>query len=158
MQSIINYINEVLSKEILVFLLSMLPFIEVKGAVPVGIGYGINPTVTFIIAYLGSLVPMPFIIKLIRPIFTALKQRQLFTKMIEKIESKSMSKWYRIRKYKIFALFVFTAIPLPGTGIWSASLIASLLNLRLKHAIIPIALGNLVSTIIVSILSHSIIK
>lgn len=158
MQNLIYFLNKYISKEIVVFILSMAPFIEVRGAIPIGMGLGINPIETVFISYLGSIIPMPFIIKLIRPIFNTLKKRKMFLNLINRTEKKSHLKWDKFKRYEIFSLFLFTAIPLPGTGVWSASLIASIMNLRLRHAILPIVLGNLVSTFLIAILSHIIIN
>lgn len=158
MKTIIYLLTDNIPKELAVFFISMLPFIEVRGAIPIGVGLGIHPIEVLIISFCGSIIPMPFLIKFIRPLFVWLKRKNLFLNYIDKLETKSDYKWNKIKKYKIFALFVFTAIPLPGTGVWSASLIASLMDLRLKTTIPTIILGNSIATVFIAILSHLIIN
>lgn len=158
MRTIVYLLTENMPKELAVFLISMLPFIEVRGAIPIGVGLGIHHIEVLIITFCGSIIPMPFLIKFIRPIFTWLKRKNLFLNYIDRLEKKADYKWGKIKRYELFALFIFTAIPLPGTGVWSASLIASLMDLRLKTTIPTIILGNSIATVFIAILSHLIIN
>ncbi|WP_455258460.1 COG2426 family protein [Peptoniphilus asaccharolyticus] len=158
MENIVYFLTEQIPIELAVFFISMVPFIEVRGAIPIGVGLGIPPVEVLAITFLGSIIPIPFLIKFIRPLFNWLKKKNLLLKFVHKMEMKSDYKWEQIKKYEIFALFIFTALPLPGTGVWSASLMASLMNLRLKNVIPTIILGNGVTTILIAILSHMIIN
>lgn len=89
MRTIVYLLTENMPKELAVFLISMLPFIEVRGAIPIGVGLGIHHIEVLIITFCGSIIPMPFLIKFIRPIFTWLKRKNLFLNYIDRLEKKS---------------------------------------------------------------------
>lgn len=147
-----------ISKEFTVIFTAMLPVIEVRGAIPVGIALGMTPIHATILAFLGSVIPVPFILLTIRPIFAYLRKTKTFKKLITKLTNNSMRKSSDIKKYGYLGLFIFVAIPLPGTGVWSGSLIASLLNLRIKYAFPAIVLGNLIASIAIMILSFGVVS
>ncbi|NLY46470.1 MAG: small multi-drug export protein [Tissierella sp.] len=147
-----------ISKEFTVIFTAMLPVIEVRGAIPVGIALGMSPLHATALAFLGSNVPIPFILSTIRPIFAYLKKTKTFQDLVTRLTNKSMEKSGNIRKYGYIGLFIFVAIPLPGTGIWSGSLIASLLNMRIKYALMAIVLGNLVASTAIMILSFGVVS
>jgi len=154
----IQEITDLLSTEITVLLTAMLPVIELRGAIPVGISLGMSSTHAFIISFIGSMIPVPFILFTVRPLFNWLRQTNLFRNLIRRITEKSLNKSGRIQKYGVWGLFLFVAIPLPGTGVWSGSLAAALLNLRFKWAFPAILIGNLIAGILITGLSHSILS
>ncbi len=135
-----------------VFLISMVPIIELRGAVPIGIGLGLPANVVLPVAIVGNILPVPFIIIFIRRIFHWIKTKTKFGQKIERLETKAMSKADRIIKYEWLGLFIFVAIPLPGTGAWTGALIAALLDIRLKKALPAIACGVVVAGIIMTLL------
>ena len=156
-----EYLTEIfnfISTEFKVLFTAVLPIIEVRGAIPVGIALGMSPLHATIIAFLGSIIPIPFIMLTIRPIFKYLRTTRTFKKMVNKITKKSIEKSENIQKYGYIGLFIFVAIPLPGTGVWSGSLIASLLDMRLKYAFPAIVLGNMVAAIAIMILSFGVMS
>ena len=103
------------------------------------------------------MLPIPFILLFIDKIFVWLKKTKL-KNFVEKIENKAMSKSDQIQKYGKIGLFLFVAIPLPGTGAWTGSLIASLLRMKMKDSLPWIFLGVLVAGLIMSLVSFGIIK
>lgn len=147
-----------MSTEFKVIFTAALPIIEVRGAIPVGIALGMSPIHATLIAFLGSIIPVPFILFGIRPIFNYLRTTKTFKKMINKLTSNSMAKSDNIMKYGYWGLFIFVAIPLPGTGVWSGSLIAALLDMRFKYAFPAILLGNLIASIAIMILSFGFVS
>ena len=147
-----------ISEEFTVIFTAMLPVIEVRGAIPAGIALGMSPLHATILAFLGSIMPIPFILITIRPIFAYLKKTKTFKKLVTRLTNRSMEKSNDIQKYGYIGLFIFVAIPLPGTGIWSGSLIAALLNMRIKYAFPTIVLGNLVASIAIMILSFGVVN
>ncbi len=147
-----------LSNEFKVMFTAAMPIIEVKGAIPVGIALGMAPLHAAFLAFLGSMIPVPLILFTIRPIFSYLKKTKTFKKMINKLIHKSMSKSGNVKKYGYLGLFIFVAIPLPGTGVWTGSLIASLLDLRFKYAFPTILIGNLIASVIIMSLSFGMIN
>ena len=161
MENLIEKIIELFStttpKEILVFLISMLPILELRGSILAAGLLKMNFLSTFIISVLGNILPIPFILLFIKKIFILLKKTRL-KKIVEKLETKALSKSEQITKYGKWGLFLFVAIPLPGTGAWTGSLIAALLHMKFKHAIISIFLGVIVAGLIMSLISFGIIK
>ncbi len=142
-------------KILMTFLVSMVPIIELRGAIPIAVAHGLAPEIAIPIAILGNLVPVPFIIIFIRKIFLLI--RRWFPKlnrMIDRLEEKGKSKKEVIEKSTFWGLFFFVAIPLPGTGAWTGALIAAMLDMRLKRAFPSIALGVLTAGIIVAFVSY----
>ena len=117
------------AKELIVFIISMVPILELRGGLlAAGPAFLDIPTWRAIpICIIGNLIPIPFILLLIRPIFAWLRRTKLFRPLVEKLEAKAMSKSSQIEKYEFWGLVLFVGIPLPGTGAWTGSLIASLL-------------------------------
>lgn len=156
-----QYINQLfnfLSIELTVILTAILPVIELKGAIPVGISFGLSPLHAFILGFLGSVIPVPFILLTIRPIFNRLKKTRVFVRIIDGLTVNSMAKSGRIQKYGLWGLFIFVAIPLPGTGVWTGSLIAAMLDIRIKRAFPTILAGNLIAGAIIMGLADGILR
>lgn len=142
-----------------VFFMSMLPIVELKGSIPVGVAMGIPLWEAFLIAWLASAVPVPFILLFLRPLIRYMKSTKPFRKFANWLEARTRRKTEKgvIRKYRLLGLFLFVAIPLPGTGVWTGSMIAALLDLRISHALPVILFGNLVAGLLMLFLTHSII-
>ncbi|MBR4343858.1 MAG: small multi-drug export protein [Lachnospiraceae bacterium] len=134
----------------------MVPIIELRGGLIVAAIKEIPLFEACAICIAGNLVPIPFILLLITPIFTWLKKTKFFKPIVEKLEKKSMGKSEKIQKYQFLGLVLFVGIPLPGTGAWTGSLIASLLNIKIKKAFPAICLGLLMATVIMCIISYGI--
>lgn len=155
MQKLLVQLLNFLSIELTVLLTAALPVIELRGAIPVGISLGLSPIHSTIISFIGSMIPVPFILFTIRPIFNYLKTTRVFKKIIHKLTERSMNKnSNKIQKYGVWALVLIVAIPLPGTGVWSGSLAAALLDMRFKWAFPAIFLGNLIAAILIMIISQ----
>ncbi len=144
-----------LGKIILTFLISMVPIIELRGALPVATGAGLDWKIAIPVAIIGNLVPVPFIIIFIKKIFAWMRKvSQKFEKIVVKMENKALSKRDTIDKYGPWGLWIFVAIPLPGTGAWTGALIAAILDIPLKKAFPAIAFGVLTAGIIVAFVSY----
>lgn len=140
---------------ILIFI-SMIPFIELRGAIPVGIAMGLNPITVYISCVFGStLVGIPLIL-FFRYILKTLKNIDKFKNFAHKLEDKLLSKIKKMKKVNLLGLILFVGIPIPTTGSWSASGIASLLEMRIRDAIIGIFLGNALAGLIMLALSVNI--
>ena len=146
---------------LIVLLVSAVPIIELKGAIPIGLGLGLGLWETFFTALLGSCLPAPFLILLIRSILKWMNGSKIsfFHKVADflnrKIQKGQQSKAFRTSA--ILGLFVFVAIPLPTTGVWTGSMIAGVLDLRLKSALPVIVLGNTIAGLIILSMSHLLI-
>lgn len=143
-------------REIVAFLVSMLPLIELRGGLPVASLLGIPWWKGILICMAGNILPIPFILLLILPIFRWMKTTRLFRPLVEKLEAKSLGKSDRIRKYEFWGLLLFVGIPLPGTGGWTGALIAALLGLDWKRAFLAILCGILLAGGIMSVVSYGI--
>ena len=106
------------------------------------------------ICFIGKLIPIPFILLLIRPVFRWLKKTSLFRPLVERLERKAMGKSDTIRRYEFWGLLIFVGIPLPGTGVWTGALIASMLNISIKRAMPPLVLGMGMATVIMCFVSY----
>ena len=138
------------------FFISMVPVIELRGAIPFGVGMGLDPWVAMIISVIGNMVPIPFIILFIRRIFLWMRKKSpRLEALVERLEARGLAKADRIRKYELIGLYLFVAIPLPGTGAWTGALIAALLDIRLKTAIPMIALGVVTAGFIITFLTYA---
>ena len=136
------------------FIVSMIPFIELRAAIPFGMLFlGMPWYEAFIISFLSNCVPIPFVILLARPVINWLKKTKMFSGFAHKFEAKMMEKSEKVTKYEIIGLFLFVAIPLPGTGAYSGSVIAALLGMRLNKAIPSIVAGVFTAGVIITILS-----
>lgn len=123
--------------------MSMVPIIELRGAIPLGIGLNLNWLWVYIISVIGNMIPIPFIILLIRPVIDWLLHSRAFHRIGEWLDKRTMEKSKQITKYKKLGLLIFVAIPLPGTGAYTGAMIAGLLNMRLKDAL-PAIFGGVI--------------
>ena len=156
-ESLVGTMQGRVSKELIVLLISLLPILELRGSLLAAGFLKMEFLSTFIVAVIGNMLPIPFILVFIDKIFAYLKKTRLKS-MVEKLENKALSKSDQIRKYGKFGLFLFVAIPLPRTGAWTGALAASLLRMKPKESILPIFWGVIVAGLIMSLLSFGIIK
>lgn len=159
-ESLVNWLMMVFSDfipaELLVFIISMLPILELRGGLIAAALFDIPIVEAVAICFVGNILPIPFILLLIRPIFAWLKQTSLFRPVVEKLETKAMGKSEQVRKYEFWGLLLFVGIPLPGTGAWTGALIAAMLNISIKRAMPPITLGICMAGVIMCIISYVI--
>ena len=137
-----------------VFGLAMIPVFELRGAIPVGVAAGLPFWMVFLTAFLGNLLPVPFLILFTRRVFEWLRTKSaLLERFVSRLERKAATKEDLLKKYELLGLCILVAIPLPGTGAWTGSLVAAVFDIRLKHAFPAIALGVLIAGIIVSVVT-----
>ena len=137
--------DTVFGKLLLTFGTAMVPVIELRGAIPVGVAAGLPPAVACVTAILGNLVPVPFIMLLVRRIFDWLRDTRFFGPKIVWLERRAHLKGRLVRKYRLLGLVILVGIPLPGTGAWTGALVAALLDIRLRTALPAILLGLLIA-------------
>lgn len=137
--------DTVLGKLMLTFGTAMVPVIELRGAIPVGVAAGLPPAVACVTAILGNLLPVPFIMLLVRRIFDWLRDTRFFGPKIIWLERRAHLKGRIVRKYRLLGLAVLVGIPLPGTGAWTGALVASLLDIRLRTALPAVLLGLMIA-------------
>ena len=142
-----------LPKEAFAALISMVPVIELRGGLPYAILSGVSPFVAFPLCIAANLLPIPFILWFITPIFNWMKTTRLFRPIAEKLEKKAMNKSDKLEKGYFWGLLLFVGIPLPGTGAWTGALLATLLNVPKKKSIPAIALGVCLAAVLMGVLS-----
>ena len=150
-------LGKYVSKEIVVFIISMIPILELRGGLIVSQLLQIPITTAIPICIIGNIIPIPFILLFIKQIFKWMKKIRLFRGLIEKLENRAMSKSDNIKNYEFWGLVLFVGIPLPGTGAWTGSLIAALLDVDFKKAVLAELLGIAIATVIMSFLSYGLL-
>ena len=144
-------------RELIVFIISLMPILELRGGLIAATLLGLKGIPSFIICFIGNIIPIPFILWLITPIFDRLKKTKLFSGLVNKLENRAMSKKEQIEKLQYIGLLLFVGIPLPGTGAWTGCLIAALLDMNKKKAMLYAILGVVLAGIIMMILSYGIL-
>jgi len=145
----------VIGKSIITFLVSMVPIIELRGAIPIATGMGLSPWIAIPIAIVGNLIPVPFIIIFIKRIFAWMRKvSPKLNGIVDKMEAKAEKNKEKVLKYAFWGLALFVAIPLPGTGAWTGALVAAMLDMPLKKAFPSVVIGVLGAGIIISFVSY----
>ena len=153
---IVNLLDGKISSEVIAFIVSMMPVLELRGGLIAAKIMEIDFLKAFIICYIGNMLPIPFILLFIRKIFNWLKKIPAVEKTIVKLEARSIRKADKIQKYRLWGLLLFVGIPLPGTGAWTGALIADLFDIRIKHSLPVIAAGVLIAAVVISALSYGL--
>lgn len=146
------FFQEHFPPQLAVFLISMVPLVECRGAIPFGMVVLKMPMWEVLpLAIAGNILPVPFILLLIRPVIAWFKKTRLFRPLAEWIERKADKKKDQVLKYSKWGLVAFVAIPVPGTGAWTGALIAALLDMRMKSAFFTILLGMICAALIMTV-------
>jgi uncharacterized membrane protein len=141
----------------LTMLVSMVPVVELRGGIPFGVAAGLPVWEAWLAAVIGNLIPVPFIIVYIRRIFQWMRRRsQRLNRLVDRLERKAGRKMAAARKYEYLGLFILVAIPLPGTGAWTGSLVAALLDMPLRRAVPSILAGVVAAGLAISILAFGV--
>lgn len=149
--------NTLPGKLLMTFLISMIPVLELRGALPIAEAHGLSQTLAIPVAVVGNLLPVPFIIVFIRKVFAWIRTKlPKLDGFVTRLEERALSKSDKVRKSVFWGLFLFVAIPLPGTGAWTGALIAALMDIRLKRAFPAIALGVITAGVVVGLASAGV--
>lgn len=141
-------------KILYIMLISMVPLIEQRGAIPVGIlGYQMNPWLVGIVSLIGSFIPAPFIYFFFNKIFAWMKTIKLFDKFTNFVEKKVQKGSKKLEKYKEIGLITFVGIPLPTTGLWTGTAVAAFMGLDFKKSMVCVFLGGIISAVLIAVLS-----
>lgn len=146
-----------IQKAAYLFLISMLPVVELRGGIPVGAYLELPWLETFLICVAGNMLPVPFIIIFIRRVFIFLKKFNRPGKWIRALEKRIMRRADVVIKYQLWGLLLFVAIPFPGTGAWTGAAIAVFLGIRLKSAVPTIFLGVLTAGVIMTLAAYGFV-
>ncbi len=136
------------------FFVAMVPVIELRGALPIGVGMGLSPFISALVAIIGNLVPIPFILILLQYILKFMRTKKYTKKVVLWLEKKVEKNRTKVDKYGWLGLIILVAIPLPGTGAWTGALVASCLEMDKKKSFAAIAAGVLIAGIIVLTITY----
>lgn len=168
MKKIINFIIKLFGgllgfkygKEIVVFIISLFPILELRGGLLAASLLGVNPVSAYIISFIGNIIPVPFILLFISKILDFMEDCKVkwMNKLALWVRKKADKHKGSIEKYGYLGLFFFVGIPIPGTGAWTGCLIASLLNLDRKKSFLATLLGLIMASVIMMLLSYGLLK
>lgn len=159
MESLIDFMLDLLNglnKDLTVFIISMIPILELRGGLIAAKVLSIPYVRALILCIIGNIIPIPFILLFINKIFEWLKNFRITRRIVEKLEKRAMGKSDSIQKYEFLGILLFVGIPLPGTGAWTGSLIAALLRIKLRKAVPAVFLGILLAAAIMSFVAYGI--
>ena len=148
---------------LIVFLISMVPLIELRGAIPYGLAlatqFGLDPVAIYVISIIGNCIPVPFILFFIKRILTWMQRCRirLFNRVSNWVVNKAQKNSVKVQKYAVLGLFLFVAIPLPGTGAWTGALVAEMFDMKKRYAFPSIFLGVITAGILMSLITGGIL-
>lgn len=155
-ETLVHLFSQTIPAELTVFVLSLMPIIELRGGILASKLLDLQLLPAFLICLVGTLLPTPFILLFINKIFDWMRNTR-FVKLVDRLEAKGRSKFDKINKYKTIGLLIFVAIPLPGTGAWTGSLAAALMKMDFKSAMLSVALGTLTADVIMCVVSYGLL-
>lgn len=157
-QAIEEFFLETVGRELCVFFCSMLPIIELRGAIPLGAGLGLPWMQSFGLSIVGNLLPIPFILLLMRWILRVMKRVKGLCKIAFWLEAKAEKNREKVQKYAFWGLVLFVAIPLPGTGAWTGALVASVTGMRFWRSFLSVVVGVLIAGVIMTAVSYGAVE
>lgn len=156
--TIMTFLRDKVPDELTVFLISLMPVLEIRGGMIAARLLEMDFLKAFAICYVGNMLPIPFIILFIRKIFEFLRRFKFFERIIVKLEKKTEKNKDKVMRYEAWGLLLFVAIPLPGTGGWTGALMAALLDIRIRRSLPIIAIGVLIAGFIMSGLTYGLFQ
>lgn len=141
-----------------VFFISMVPIIELRVAIPIGAGLGLEWHANLILCIIGNMLPVPFILLFIRHILEWMKKVPKLDRIALWVERKAHKNKAKVLKFASFGLFLFVALPLPGTGAWTGALVAAMLDMRMKYALPSIFCGVVCAGFIMTLASYGFVS
>lgn len=156
-QAIENFFLETVGRELCVLICSMLPVIELRGAIPLGAALNVPLWQAFLLSIVGNLLPVPFILLFIRWAIGAMKKVKGLCRVALWLEEKVEKKREKVEQYAFWGLLLFVAIPLPGTGAWTGSMIAGVTGMPFRRAMLSVVGGVLVAGVVMSAVSYGVV-
>ena len=157
-EAIANFFLETVGREWCVFFCSLLPIIELRGAIPLGAGFGLPFWQTYLISVIWNILPVPFILLFIKGILTWMSKCRVkaFNKVAGWLFRKAEKNRGKVEKYASLGLVLFVAIPLPGTGAWTGSLVAAIMDMKFWRAFLSALIGVLVAGVVMTLISYGV--
>ncbi len=150
-------LGQYVSAKTVVFIVSLMPLLECRGGLIVASLLDVDILEAIPICIIGNFLPIPFILLFIRKIFELLRKWKVTAGLVDRIETRTMNKSDKLEKGEFLGLMLFVGIPLPGTGGWTGSLLAALLDIDFKKALAAIFIGILIATVIMSVFSYGLL-
>ena len=145
-------------KELIVFIISLMPILELRGGLIAAALLDLNPVTSYIISIIGNILPVPFILWFINSILEWMRNSKKFKKIAKWLDKKVEKNKDKIEKFGFWGLVLFVGIPLPGTGAWTGCLVAAVLEMDRKKSFLAAALGIVIASIIMMFLSFGLLK
>lgn len=156
-ETLVNFFGNTIPAELTIFLISLLPILELRGGLIAAALLGVPILPAFAICFIGNILPIPFILLLIKKIFAFMKKHNILKSLVERLEKRAMKKSKKVENNLVMGLLAFVAIPLPGTGGWTGALVSALMDLPIKKSFPVIALGVFIAGVIVASLSYGLL-
>ena len=158
-EAIERFFLEIVGEELCVMICSMVPIIECRGAVPMGAILGLPWWQTMLFAIVGNFLPVPFILLFIRKILVWMRRSRvkLFARVATWVDAKAEKHKEKIEKYSYLGVMIFVAIPFPGTGAWTGTLIASVLKMDFKKSMLAAFAGVVIATTIMTLGAYGVV-
>ncbi len=158
-EAIENFFLETVGRELCVFFCSMIPIIELRGAIPLGAALGLLWWQSYLLAVLGNMLPVPIILLFVKAVLELMARSKVkfFNKIATFIYGKAEKNRPKIEKYSFWGVAIFVAIPLPMTGAWTGTLVAAMMNMKFWKALVSALIGVLVAGIIMTLVSYGVV-
>lgn len=149
--------NTFWGKIFMTLFISMVPVIELRGAIPVATANGLPLLLAIVVSIFGNMIPVPFIIIFIRKIFEWMRKKlPRLNGLVTRLEQRAEKHKATVLKYEFWGLFILVAIPLPGTGAWTGALVAAMMDMQLKRAVPAIFFGVVTAGTIIAFLTYGV--
>ena len=158
-EAIANFFLETVGEELCVLFCSMLPIIELRGAIPMGAAFGLPWWQTYIIAIIGNMLPVPIILLFVKSVLTWMAgcKVKFFNKVANKMFEKAEKNRAKIERYAFWGLTLFVAIPLPATGAWTGTLVAALFDMRFWKSLLSALIGVMIAGVVMTLISYGVV-
>lgn len=158
-EAIQKFFLEKLGKHLCVLICSMIPIIELRGAIPLGAGLGLPFWLNYLLSVAGNLLPVPIILLCIKAVLNWMAKCKVkfFNKVADWLFKKADKNRPKIEKYGFWGLCIFVAIPLPGTGAWTGALVAGLMDMKFGKAFLSVVLGVLTAGVLMTLISYGVL-
>ena len=158
-EAIQAFFLEMVGEELCVFFCSMLPIIELRGAIPMGAAFGLPWWQTYIIAVIGNMLPVPIILLFVKSVLNWMAgcKVKFFNKVANKMFEKAAKNRAKIERYAFWGLTLFVAIPLPATGAWTGTLVAALFDMRFWKSLLSALIGVMIAGVVMTLISYGVV-
>ena len=154
-----SFFLETVGRELCVFFCSMIPIIELRGAIPLGAALGLPFWQNFLLSVVGNMLPVPIILLFVKKVlaFMAYCKIKLFNKVANYVYAKAEKNREKIEKYSFWGVALFVGIPLPMTGAWTGTLVAAIINMKFWKAVLSALIGVVCAAVVMSLLSYGVV-